>query len=141
MQFFERTVGCGLVNQDFLGKIIQLTGWVYRRRDHGGLIFIDLRDRSGVMQIVFNPESAKDVHALAHSLRSEFVIAVTGKVVERGRHCKAWADGRRLKGGVGAGRCAAGSMQRPNWDHVLRRGARRGSGWSKSGPHPRARGS
>lgn len=83
MQSFERTIGCGRVNQEFLGKSVTLAGWVYRRRDHGNLIFIDLRDRSGIMQIVFNPAQAKSVHELAHTLRSEFVISVTGVVVDR----------------------------------------------------------
>lgn len=83
MEYFERTVGCGLVSHDFLNKNITLTGWVNKRRDHGGLIFIDLRDRSGLMQIVFNPEFFKEAHSLAHGVRSEFVLSVTGKVLER----------------------------------------------------------
>jgi len=83
MQHFERTCGCGAVTKDQLAKIITLCGWVQRRRDHGGLIFIDLRDRSGIMQIVFNPDFDKQAHELAHTLRSEYVISVTGKVVER----------------------------------------------------------
>jgi len=60
-----------------------LAGWVDRRRDHGNLIFIDLRDRSGVVQIVFNPEISKDCHELAGTLRSEYVVQVTGKVSPR----------------------------------------------------------
>lgn len=83
MQTFERTVSCGLVTEAFLGKTISLCGWVNRRRDHGGLIFIDIRDRSGLMQLVFNPDFSVDAHTLAHSLRSEFVITITGTVVER----------------------------------------------------------
>lgn len=83
MHQFERTVPCGLVDHTFLGKIIHLSGWVHRRRDHGNLIFIDLRDRTGIMQLVFNPELSSDTHKIAHTLRSEFVISVTGKVVER----------------------------------------------------------
>lgn len=83
MQSFERTVGCGNINKSFLEKTITICGWVNRRRDHGGLIFIDLRDRSGLMQVVFNPDFSKDVHEKAHSLRSEYVISVTGKVIER----------------------------------------------------------
>lgn len=80
---FERSTGCGQVNNSFLEQTINLCGWVHRRRDHGGLIFIDLRDRSGLMQLVFNPDFSQETHALAHTLRSEYVICVTGKVVKR----------------------------------------------------------
>jgi aspartyl-tRNA synthetase len=83
MRQFERTVPCGLVDHTLLGKTIHLSGWVHRRRDHGNLIFIDLRDRTGIMQLVFNPEVSSEAHKQAHALRSEFVISVTGKVVER----------------------------------------------------------
>jgi len=83
MQISERTTGCGLVNGQYLNKQICLSGWVHRRRDHGGLIFIDLRDRSGLMQLVCNPEFSKEVHEIAHKVRSEYVITVCGKVVER----------------------------------------------------------
>ena len=83
MQVFERTTGCGLINEQNLDKRVCITGWVNRRRDHGGLIFIDLRDRSGLMQLVFNPDFSKEVHEKAHKLRSEYVIAVCGTVVER----------------------------------------------------------
>lgn len=79
----QRTVYCGLVNQEFVGKEITLFGWVHRRRDHGGLIFVDLRDRAGLMQIVFNADFDQKAHELAHNLRSEFVISVTGLVVQR----------------------------------------------------------
>lgn len=79
----QRTTYCGLVNQQLVNQEACLVGWVQRRRDHGGLIFIDLRDREGIMQIVFNSEFDKQAHELAHSLRSEFVIAVKGKVVRR----------------------------------------------------------
>lgn len=82
-KIYKRTTGCGLVNETLLGKIIDLSGWVNARRDHGGLIFVDLRDRSGYMQLVFNTAYSASAHDLAHSLRSEYVIAVTGVVVER----------------------------------------------------------
>jgi aspartyl-tRNA synthetase len=62
---------------------VRVAGWIHRRRDHGGLIFIDLRDRSGLLQLVFHPESAPAAHAAAHDLRSEGVISVSGKVVAR----------------------------------------------------------
>ena len=61
----------------------RVSGWVHRRRDHGGLIFIDLRERSGLLQLVFHPESAPEAHAEAHRLRSEDVITVTGTVRRR----------------------------------------------------------
>jgi len=96
MQPFQRTTLCGLVDEKLLGKEISLSGWVHKRRDHGGLIFIDLRDRSGLMQIVFNPSfdtppstATQDrdfdakAHKEAHKLRSEYVISVKGTVVER----------------------------------------------------------
>jgi aspartyl-tRNA synthetase len=79
----ERTTGCGLVNEQHLNKKICLSGWVHRRRDHGGLIFIDLRDRTGLMQLVIDTAMSHDVHELAHKVRSEYVITVTGTVVER----------------------------------------------------------
>jgi len=82
-QSFERTTGCGLVDSNLLNHTITLAGWVNKRRDHGGLIFIDLRDRSGLMQIVFNPDFNAKIHKLAHTLRSEDVIWIQGKVVER----------------------------------------------------------
>ncbi len=83
MHYFNRTTGCGLVNETFLNKVVTLSGWVHRRRDHGGLIFIDLRDRSGLVQLVFNPDFSQLAHKLAHSLRSEFVISIQGTVVKR----------------------------------------------------------
>jgi len=80
---YVRTTGCGSVTSEYIGKKIDLSGWVGSRRDHGGLIFIDLRDRSGIMQLVFNPEVAPLAHETAHTLRDEYVIAVTGVVVKR----------------------------------------------------------
>jgi aspartyl-tRNA synthetase len=65
------------------GTEVRVAGWVHRRRDHGGLIFIDLRDRSGLVQLVFHPDSAPDAHAAAHDLRSEAVISASGTVVAR----------------------------------------------------------
>lgn len=83
MQSVERTTGCGLVTGELLNKTITLAGWVNRRRDHGGLIFIDLRDRTGLMQLVFNPDFSAEAHKEAQALRSEYVITVTGTVVSR----------------------------------------------------------
>ncbi len=78
-----RTDYCGKISEKDLGKIVTLSGWVHRRRDHGGLTFIDLRDREGVVQVVFNPQISEDVHQRAHDLRSEFVIQVIGEVALR----------------------------------------------------------
>jgi aspartyl-tRNA synthetase len=83
MDCFKRTSGCGLVDKTHLDSKITIVGWVKKRRDHGGLIFIDLRDRSGLMQVVFNPDFSKKAHEDAHDLRSEFVISVSGTVVNR----------------------------------------------------------
>jgi aspartyl-tRNA synthetase len=75
--------GCAEIKETDIGKEITLAGWVYRRRDHGGLIFIDLRDRSGIVQVVFSPEVSQRAHELAHELRSEFVITVRGEIRKR----------------------------------------------------------
>ena len=77
-----RTHYCGLVNKDHIGQSITVAGWVHRRRDHGGVIFIDLRDREGLLQLVFNPEQA-EVFAKAEKCRSEFVLQATGEVRAR----------------------------------------------------------
>jgi aspartyl-tRNA synthetase len=79
----RRTHRCGELRREHASQQVVLMGWVHRRRDHGGLIFIDLRDREGMVQVVFNPQVAADMHAKASRLRSEYVIAVTGTVVER----------------------------------------------------------
>lgn len=71
---------CGELNKDYVGARVTLAGWVNRRRDHGGLIFIDLRDRSGVVQVVFNPEVSESCHEIANSVRSEYVVRVSGEV-------------------------------------------------------------
>ncbi len=71
---------CGELRKEHHGQTVTLAGWAHRRRDHGGLIFIDLRDRFGITQIVFNPTVSPDAHALATNVRSEFVLRVTGKV-------------------------------------------------------------
>jgi len=77
-----RTHFCGQVNEFSSGKPVTVAGWVHRRRDHGGVIFVDLRDRSGLVQVVFDPD-AQDVFATAEKLRNEFVVRVTGLVRER----------------------------------------------------------
>lgn len=71
---------CGELNKNYVGARVTLAGWVNRRRDHGGLIFIDLRDRSGIVQVVFNPEISESCHEIANSVRSEYVVRVSGEV-------------------------------------------------------------
>lgn len=83
MEYSIRTCYCGEVRREDIGKQIVLNGWIQRRRDLGGLIFIDLRDRSGVVQVVFNPELEPTTFKLAENLRSEYVIAVKGEVSGR----------------------------------------------------------
>jgi aspartyl-tRNA synthetase len=78
-----RDAWCGELDARRVGETVRAAGWVHRRRDHGGLIFIDLRDRTGLVQLVFHPETAEDAHALAERLRSEHVISAAGKVVRR----------------------------------------------------------
>jgi aspartyl-tRNA synthetase len=73
---------CGQVNRGLVGRDVTVAGWVHRRRDHGGVIFIDLRDREGLLQVVFDPDRA-DMFTEAERLRSEFVLAVEGRVRER----------------------------------------------------------
>jgi aspartyl-tRNA synthetase len=74
---------CGDVSESHIGSVLTLSGWVFRWRDHGGLVFIDLRDRSGILQIVFSPDVSAEAHRLAHSLRSEYVVRVRGEVRKR----------------------------------------------------------
>jgi aspartyl-tRNA synthetase len=74
---------CGDLRASDVGEVVRVAGWVHRRRDHGGLVFVDLRDRSGLVQVVFNPEHAPEAHAAAHGLRSEWVVSVRGEVVGR----------------------------------------------------------
>ncbi|OGW39378.1 MAG: aspartate--tRNA ligase [Nitrospirae bacterium RBG_13_39_12] len=78
-----RDKGCGDIRESDTGSTLTICGWVFRRRDHGGLIFIDLRDRSGILQIVFSPDASGNAHKLAHDLRSEFVISVSGEIRRR----------------------------------------------------------
>lgn len=80
----KRSIYCGLVTEELVGKEITLHGWVQKRRDHGGVIFIDLRDREGVMQVVFNPQHNQAAFEIADTLRPEYVIEVTGTVALRG---------------------------------------------------------
>lgn len=79
----HRTCGCGDVREHHSGKQLTLAGWVQRRRDHGGLIFVDLRDRSGVVQLVFSPQYGELAFHKAEDIRNEYVVAIIGQVRER----------------------------------------------------------
>ena len=83
MKSNKKTHTCGVLTKKDVGATVTLMGWVHTRRDHGGLIFVDLRDRGGITQVVFNPETSADAHALAGGVRSEYVLAVTGTVAPR----------------------------------------------------------
>ncbi len=78
-----RTHTCGDLNTDAIGARVTLAGWVNRRRDHGGLVFLDMRDRYGITQVICDPERSPEAHGVASELRSEYVVQVTGTVVPR----------------------------------------------------------
>jgi aspartyl-tRNA synthetase len=80
---WKRTHSCGDLRSEHIGQSVTLMGWAFRRRDHGGLIFLDLRDREGLTQCVFNPAEDSDAHGRAESVRGEFVLAVRGTVGAR----------------------------------------------------------
>ncbi|MBA7498319.1 Aspartate--tRNA ligase [subsurface metagenome] len=83
MGSWKKTNSCGELRKNNIGKEVILMGWAQGRRDHGGLIFIDLRDREGITQIVFDPEDSAEAHEKAHIIKNEYVLAVKGKVVSR----------------------------------------------------------
>ena len=78
-----RDTWCGSLDAGRTGEEVRVAGWVHRRRDHGGLIFIDLRDRTGLVQLVFHPDTSGAAFALAERLRSEHVVSAVGAVVRR----------------------------------------------------------
>jgi aspartyl-tRNA synthetase len=78
-----RSAWAGLLRPEAEGEELRVAGWVHRRRDHGGLIFIDLRDRTGLLQLVFDPDESKDAHQSAHRLRSEDVVSASGTLTRR----------------------------------------------------------
>lgn len=80
---FGRTYYCGDITEKAIGESVTLKGWVQKRRDLGGLIFIDLRDRTGIVQVVFNPDVSKEALAIAEGIRNEYVLDIQGKVVAR----------------------------------------------------------
>lgn len=83
-----KTCNCGEITKEMVGSTVVLNGWVQRRRDLGGVLFIDLRDRTGIVQIVFNPEFSGEALKIADRVRNEYVLAVKGKVVERSEDTK-----------------------------------------------------
>src|SRR5205085_3791812 len=82
-EVYYRTHTCGDLDIENVGQQVTLAGWVNRRRDHGGLIFIDLRDRYGITQVICDPERSAEAHRVASEVRSEYVVQVIGKVVPR----------------------------------------------------------
>ncbi|WP_457826441.1 OB-fold nucleic acid binding domain-containing protein, partial [Staphylococcus aureus] len=72
-----------LITESYLGQEVTLKGWVHNRRDLGGLIFVDVRDREGVVQVVFNPDFSKEALAIAERIRSEYVVEIKGTVTKR----------------------------------------------------------
>ena len=78
-----KNCSCGELKLDDIGRNVTMAGWVHRRRDHGGLTFIDMRDSEGITQIVFNPEVSKEAHKIATELRNEYVIKIHGEVSQR----------------------------------------------------------
>ncbi|HEX4456369.1 MAG TPA: aspartate--tRNA ligase [Polyangia bacterium] len=89
MGSLKRSHHCGQLRGTDIGKRVVLMGWVATRRDHGGRIFVDLRDRTGITQVVFGPDVAAEAHALAGELRSEYCIAIEGEVISRGENVNA----------------------------------------------------
>src|SRR2546425_8706228 len=80
---WRRSHACGDLRAPDAGRPVTLMGWVHRRRDHGGLIFVDLRDRTGLTQCLFDPETSGEAHTRAGDIRSEFVLALRGAVARR----------------------------------------------------------
>ena len=90
---FKRTDYCGDLRLSDAGRTVSVCGWVQRQRDLGGLIFVDLRDRTGLVQLSFGDDTAKDIFEKATTLRSEYVVAATGVVRERESKSKKIATG------------------------------------------------
>ena len=78
-----RSANCGSLRSENAGEQVTLAGWIGRRRDHGGIIFLDLRDRSGSVQLIFNPEIAESASRIAEDVRGEWVVQVKGTVSQR----------------------------------------------------------
>jgi aspartyl-tRNA synthetase len=83
LEVHYRTHTCGELNKEYIGQHVTLAGWVNRRRDHGGLVFLDIRDRYGITQVICDPDRSLEAHRIASELRSEYVVQVSGTVVSR----------------------------------------------------------
>ena len=83
LEVHYRTHTCGELDKEYIGQHVTLAGWVNRRRDHGGLVFLDIRDRYGITQVICDPERSPEAHRVASELRSEYVVQVSGVVVSR----------------------------------------------------------
>ena len=79
----HKSIDCGSVRKTHLGQEVVIAGWVHRRRDHGNIIFLDLRDQQGLVQVVFDPKSAPEAHITAESVRNEWVLKIKGVVSNR----------------------------------------------------------
>jgi len=79
----KRTYYCGVITEKEIGKIVTINGWIHTRRDHGGVVFLDIRDKTGIVQVVYDPELNKQEHSKAHKYRSEYVLSVKGKIRKR----------------------------------------------------------
>jgi aspartyl-tRNA synthetase len=94
----KRTHDCGAIRASDIGKEVVLFGWVQIRRDHGSIVFVDLRDREGVTQVVFDPETSPSAHTVADQLRSEWVIGIRGLVRSRDARLELCAQRQRRMG-------------------------------------------
>jgi aspartyl-tRNA synthetase len=74
---------CAEISEKDIGLNLNIAGWANKWRDHGGVVFIDLRDRSGIVQVIFNPENNQEIHKIAHKIRSEYVLQIKGEVRKR----------------------------------------------------------
>ena len=135
-----RDAWCGELRAGDVDSTVRVAGWVHRRRDHGGLIFIDLRDRSGIVQLVFHPETAADAHALAERLRPEHVVSASGRVVRREEgNVNPKLDTGEIELEVDRGR-DAGGVARPRRSRSTRRARRRAAAAAPPRHRPAPRG-